>query len=401
VNTFSTIGEIKIMANRKDLDAVVDYCCFTLAIVMARLQIDYDNIEEQWSSVSVCAKLNLLPFADGPNFFINSSALSHGLLIFQKALRFFGLQSIPIYQDGKAVLPYFSLNYSRMSIEFKCNAVTNPKTEQGDLLSDILSNRNLLLKRSNYSYLERNTPSEAFGFLYLEMAVRSIPVKELSKEPNAEVTAKKDHVSFNLRKSPASLSSRSIRNVSKKIISSIDEKVGAENSFYFLKSAVKVLYKKRKLNGDEADLEVQEEEYEESDDERNEFRNEIIQEDSVQCAIRNLPSTNIVLSKEDKSGIMTLFDAIKESLMERECAEVDTTAVQITRQILGDTNYYCHVKTQDIRRWSERRERKLEKRGRKIDENFEAQVWGNLILCIFERNDEVDAEEVSYSNFSC
>jgi hypothetical protein len=211
------------------------------------------------------------------------------------------------FQDEKAVLPYFSLNFSRMSIEFKCHAVTNPKTEQGDLLSDILSNRNLLLTRSNYSYLERKTPSEAFGFLYLEMAVRSIPVKELSKEPNAEVTAKKDHVFFNLRKSPASLSSRSIRNVCKKIISSIDEKVGAENS-------MKVLYKKRKLNGDEADLEVQEEEYEESNDEKNEFRNEIIQEDSVQCAIKNLPSTNIVLSKEDKSGIMTLLDAIKESL---------------------------------------------------------------------------------------
>lgn len=75
-------------------------------------------------------------------------------------------------------------------------------------------------------------------------------------------------------------------------------------------------------------------------------------------------------------------------------------AVSITRQILGETNYYSHVKTQDIRRWSDKRARKLEKRGRKIDENFEAQVWGNLILCIFERNYEANAEEVSYVLFN-
>lgn len=108
------------LANWKELDAVTDYCCFTVAIVMARLQIDFDNINEQWSSTSLCEKLNLLPYTDGPNFFINSSALSHGLIIFQRTLRYVGLQSIPICQEGKAVLPYFSLNYSRMSIQMQC-----------------------------------------------------------------------------------------------------------------------------------------------------------------------------------------------------------------------------------------------------------------------------------------
>lgn len=150
-----------------------------------------------------------------------------------------------------------------MSIEFKCNTVTNPKTDERELLSDILSKRNLLLKKSNYSNLERNSPSEVFGFLYLDMAVRSIPVNEPAKEPIADFTVKKDHVSFNLRKSPASLSSRFNRNVSKKVILSVDEKVGVENSLYFLKYAVKVLYKKRKLNGDEVELEAEEEEEEE------------------------------------------------------------------------------------------------------------------------------------------
>lgn len=96
---------------------------------------------------------------------------------------------------------------------------------------------------------------------------------------------------------------------------------------------------------------------------------------------------------------MSLFEAIKGSLSERGRSEVASSAVPIARQILGKTNYYSHVRSQDIRRWSDKRERKLEKRGRKIDENFESQVWGNLILCIFERNDEGEAEQVSRIQF--
>jgi hypothetical protein len=70
------------------------------------------------------------------------------------------------------------------------------------------------------------------------MAVSDMPDKYESPEKVPE--------SYNLRKSPQSLSFRSISNVSNKIISSVDEKVGIENSLFFLKSAVKVLYKKRK-----------------------------------------------------------------------------------------------------------------------------------------------------------
>jgi hypothetical protein len=59
-----------------------------------------------------------------------------------------------------------------MCIELKRNLVADPKTDA--LLSDIFPKRILMLKKSNYLNLERNTPNEAFGFLYLDIAVRSI-----------------------------------------------------------------------------------------------------------------------------------------------------------------------------------------------------------------------------------
>ena len=38
--------------------------------------------------------------------------------------------------------------------------------------------------------------------------------------------------------------------------------------------------------------------------------------------------------------------------------------------------------------WYKTRNNECDKPGRKVDENFEAEVWGKLILCIFEKSNE-------------
>lgn len=165
---------------------------------------------------------------------MNTTALSHGLLLFQKALRFYGIETIQIFQEEKPVSAFFTENYSRMSIEFKYSTFASPITEVKDLLSRILRNRNFLLEKLNYENSVMTTPSEVFEVLYLQLAMPETPVKDDEPELSA---------SFNLRKSPSSLSSRSISNISEEVISSIDEKIGVENSLVFLKSAFRVLYK--------------------------------------------------------------------------------------------------------------------------------------------------------------
>ena len=55
--------------------------------------------------------------------------------------------------------------------------------------------------------------------------------------------------SANFRKSPSNLTDRSIKNVTAKVITSVERVVGEEHSLYFLKSAVKLLdFKHRKDN---------------------------------------------------------------------------------------------------------------------------------------------------------
>ena len=52
--------------------------------------------------------------------------------------------------------------------------------------------------------------------------------------------------------------------------------------------------------------------------------------------------------------------------------------------------YYSQISSRTILRWNDVRDRNKEKPGRKISEEFEAEVWGNLMLCVFEKkNDEV------------
>lgn len=98
-----------------------------------------------------------------------------------------------------------------------------------DLLSCILRNRNFLLEKLNYEKSQRSSPSEVFGVLYLQVATPATPVKDEIPEISTHIKT----TSFNLRKSPSSLSSRSISNISKKVILSVEEKVGVENSLFF------------------------------------------------------------------------------------------------------------------------------------------------------------------------
>lgn len=70
---------MKKRGTAKPLTVFIDYCCFNVSIVIARLQIDQDNVNEQWSVDKLCRKLNGLPYTDSSNFYVNSIVLSHSV----------------------------------------------------------------------------------------------------------------------------------------------------------------------------------------------------------------------------------------------------------------------------------------------------------------------------------
>ena len=70
----------------KEYNIQVDYCACMVAILLARHQVDSSNANVVWSAVNISEKLNLQPFSETANFYVDSDALQHGMSIFQRIL---------------------------------------------------------------------------------------------------------------------------------------------------------------------------------------------------------------------------------------------------------------------------------------------------------------------------
>ena len=172
------------------------------------------------------------PLSKNPNFYIDSITLMHGFLLFRRDLVRNGISVIEMYQEDKAVPVYHHLKYSRMSLDIKFSAYFTPPISEVDLLSTIISSRNELLKRIKYEVSPQSSPSLVFGVIQLSLLQNRTAVDA--------GTNTVDRTSANMRKSPSDLTDKSIKNVTTKVISSVDQVVGEKNSLYFLKSAVKI-----------------------------------------------------------------------------------------------------------------------------------------------------------------
>jgi hypothetical protein len=84
---------------------------------------------------------------------------------------------------------------------------------------------------------------------------------------------------------------------------------------------------------------------------------------------------------------LDLFDVVKEVAVRRDYKDVINTSISTTAQILSEFPYYSQASERTINRWHTNRDRCNIKPGRKVNEKFESEVWGNLMLCIFENSE--------------
>ena len=204
-----------------------------------------------------------------------------------------------------------------------------------------------------------------------------------------EVGTNTKTVSANLRKSPSDLTDRSIKNVTTKVITSVQGVVGERNSLYFLRSAVKILdFKKRKREVLEQDEIEQDSSGDESgNDDCSEY--ELYKnDDRLIAALTALPPKYIVYSPDDMKKVLEIFEVVKTMISEKNTRGVLSKSATLTVNVLSENSYYSQLTGRTVLRWYETRNNECDKPGRKIDENFEAEVWGKLMLCIFEIKNE-------------
>jgi hypothetical protein len=368
-----------VTAQLKDYNLVVDYCACMVAASIVRHLVVANNVHIQWSADQLKESLNDTALRRDPNFYIDGIALSHGFLMFRKDLAKRGITVIEIFQDDKCVPSYYDMKASRMSIEVKFTAYHTPHSVEADLLSDTVLLRNDILKRNKYEASPYSFPSLVFSVMHLNR-LQNLATKEIGTNTNS--------TSANLRKSPSDLTERSVKNVTAKVITSVEGVVGEKNSLYFLKSAVKILdFKQRKQNNLE-DEDIESDSDDDEDDiiptyvEYEEYKND----ERLKVVIENVPGKNIIFTAENIKNVLKVFDVVKLMVSEKNISKINNKSAAITVEMLRAHTYYSQLTARSVIRWHGTRDKINAKPGRKVDATFESEVWGKLMLCVFERS---------------
>lgn len=121
----------------------------------------------------------------------------------------------------------------------------------------------------------------------------------------------------------------------------------------------------------------------------------------IKAALRKVQPQFISFEPKEKEAVLAVFDAIRPTFYERALVEVaagmiDARARSLTKAafrtvaILACKPGFKELKARSILYWHKQRDTVAQKTGKKVVVEFEADVWGELLLCVFEKaNPEV------------
>jgi hypothetical protein len=94
-------------------------------------------------------------------------------------------------------------------------------------------------------------------------------------------------------------------------------------------------------------------------------------------------------TNEEKCQTLNLFDAARCAcnLILPDEAINDGEVVSMTHKLMEDTGV-CNISKREILRLLKNKGNILQKRRRKININFESEIWANLMICSYEEEDE-------------
>ena len=113
--------------------------------------------------------------------------------------------------------------------------------------------------------------------------------------------------------------------------------------------------------------------------------------EDVVKSINGIKKRYVTISLEKKVQILNVYDSVKKTLEinEQETAAVnDTQIANITHKLIQETGL-PNVNKRTISRLNDSRGIILKKRGRKVNTEFEAELWANLMICSYEVDNEV------------
>lgn len=377
----------------------VEYCAFMVAIMTTRFKLDSKVPNIQQSVEKIAEQLNSLEFGQKGNFFVTPTALHHGLFIFKRALESLGYEIIEMNGKEKQLVDFFTLTGGKRGYEVKFppfDVVSlAPKYTEVSLNDAIVSNRDLLIFKANFMKSNYFSCSSLFLDLYVDIK-KVVKEKENNEEsflsPSTEVAIS----TFKIRKPINDLSERSIKNNGKRILEHVESLYGSEDAELYITAAYNLVVKKNRKNGTP---EMRTLSYLEPVEKELKYDEELFENDMrVVNALHKIKKKNVVMSAEEKFQILTVYDAVRNVLSEIDASDIDEEAAAATLKLIQSYNGICNVSLRSIVRLNVCRDNVLKQRGKKIDRDFESEVWGNLMLCYYETDNNEVREKSNKSN---
>ena len=349
----------------------IELCAYSVAVALVCRPSP--TTIRQWSIDSLCEELKSFEHISNHNFRFDGLALHQGLTIFRKSIEQFGCTIVPVHSKGVNMMQEF------MDLPAKCRGADiifkteslSAVTTIDYLVTEICTTANTLLSRTFKLKSQYVSISQIYGVMRLE---ETTDVGDASEKSNKR------------RKKGEEIGYKQMDRYAKKVYEFVSDTICAadESPTRYINAAVKESTK-RSSGGLDA---VRRNIFDRDEDDTDLHISQISSYPAVKESLSNFPNKNVTFKLHEIQMVIALFDSVHAARIELEGTEykIDThKTATFTKEILSKYARYSELVVDTIVRWVLKKDVVRKLSGSKISVEFEADVWGKLMIFKFEK----------------
>ena len=358
------------------------FCAFTVAISLEWYPWTQFDCRTQWSPAALSSAIGEGLYGRNCNFNVNPEALHQGLYVFKKVLKGLKHELVPMggTKNVMQIAPFMDLPERSKGINIIFVWKQRLPTTMEEAIDKIRCTANFLLSGIDHRESDFRSLGELCGLLWQEgfLAKKSALV---STPEIVEVTTMNKR-----RKSADQLGSRMLNTYGQEINEFVTNNFCRDDNDTpgpFLIAALKA------SNTDLSTLKSITKNIFASDVNMDidSIYSEVVNDQRVKDPISLYPKKNIKFTSAENEFVICLLDVVKEVIIEIEGLNakiINDRAVIMIKKVLSNHSSFSELVPSTIKRWNSTRDNVIQTRGRKVYKEFEAEVWGKLMLYEFE-----------------
>ena len=198
------------------------------------------------------------------------------------------------------------------------------------------------------------------------------------------------------RKRIVDLGPKMLMNKADEVIDIIKETVSPESDISDVTILLEASYKRAKIERDAIDAEnrivaVLDQNFANEDygDENVNFFNELNESATISGLVKKCPNKYNIYTKQEKQYVVNIMGEVRSQIASRINKSVDLRIAENTVALVKSKPGFAVLDPNVIVGWEKNMFNVHKKRGRPVNEEFERDVWGNLMICILRKSNNV------------